>query len=82
MSKTKYRNWVIEHNPKPIPNHRHDWDVTHEEYDGPEDGRHFTAESLDDAKNQVDEYYNEGGDEEYHNLKQLLSSKPVIIVEN
>ena len=49
----KYRNWIIELYPKPGPGH--DWDCTHEDYDGPEDDRYFTAGTLEQAKQKVDE---------------------------
>ena len=50
----KYRNWIIELNPKPGPGH--DWDCTHEDYDGPEDGRYLTAGTLIAARGAIDDY--------------------------
>lgn len=55
----KYRNWEITRNPKPVPDFRFDWDVTHEDYDGAEDSgdlRSFYAESVEEAKLGIDDY--------------------------
>ena len=50
----QYRNYVIEWNPKPIPNRKHDWDWVHEDYDGPGDKRCGTAASAAVAKVEID----------------------------
>lgn len=42
----KYKNWEITYNPKPIPFSNFDYDVVHIDYDGPEDGRSFSAGSI------------------------------------
>ena len=36
---SEYRDYVIEHNPPPIPVRSHDWQFWHRDYDGPEDDR-------------------------------------------
>lgn len=59
----KYRNWQICYDPPPIPDRRYDYTVTHIDYDGPEDGRCFTAASIQEAKELIDEY-GDGGDVE------------------
>ena len=51
---TKYRGYVIEYDPPPIPVRIHDWSFVHEDYDGPEDGRCGTAATLWDAKREID----------------------------
>lgn len=48
-------DYVIEHNPKPIPMRNHDWDWTHREYQGPGDRRCGTAASREDAERQIEE---------------------------
>lgn len=54
-----YKDWEIAYNPKPISDRRHDWDATHKDYDGPEDGRYITGRSVEDLIEQIDEF--EGG---------------------
>jgi hypothetical protein len=57
MSKSIKEGWHIEHNPKPIPDRRFDYDFWHDNYDGVEDGNHLcgTAESIEDAVKQISE---------------------------
>ena len=57
-----YKDWEITYNPKPIPDIRHDYDVTHLDYDGPEDDRHFTASTYEEAINLIDEYIDDHGE--------------------
>jgi len=52
---TKHKDWIITYNPKPVPNRRHDYDAVHEDYDGPEDGRCFTAASVEEAIEEINE---------------------------
>ena len=54
---TRYRGYVIEYDPPPIPVRLHDWTFAHEEFDGaPDSGdmRAGTAASLEDAKREID----------------------------
>ncbi len=41
-----YRGYLIDRDPPPIPDRRHDWRWVHRDYDGPEDGRCGTSPSL------------------------------------
>lgn len=53
----RYRGFRIYHDPKPIPDRRHDWEYAHEDYDGAPDSnddRHGTAASLEAAKAAID----------------------------
>jgi len=50
----RYRDYVIEWNPKPIPTRKHDWDFVHDDYDGPGDRRCGTAASIVAAKVEID----------------------------
>lgn len=50
-----YRNFLIHHEPPPIPYRGADWQFRHKDYDGPEDGRCGTAPSLEEAKARIDE---------------------------
>lgn len=52
---TRYRGYEIAHDPKPIPTRAHDWGFVHEDYDGPDDPRHGTAPSLEEARRAIDE---------------------------
>lgn len=55
------RHWHIEYVPKPIPDRRHDFDFWHDDYDGaPDSGdnRCGTAESVEDALEQIREIEN------------------------
>ena len=63
MAKTTYRDYHIEYQPKPIPTRKHDWNWTHEDYDGPGDPRCGTAASEAAAKIAVDEMEWELADE-------------------
>ena len=46
----RYKKWLIEFNPKPIPNRKHDWCCEHDDYDGePGSDLYFTAESAEVA---------------------------------
>ena len=51
----EYRDYIIEHDPPPIPDRRHDWNFAHKDYDGPGDPRIGTAASLEAAKSEIDE---------------------------
>jgi hypothetical protein len=56
----KYRNWVITLYPESLKDLRLVYDVVHENYDGSPasgDDRSFRAESIEDAKREIDEYY-------------------------
>ena len=55
-----YKEWIITHDPKPIPIRWHDYNVVHYEYDGPEDRQCFTARSVEDAKRRIDEEFEDG----------------------
>jgi hypothetical protein len=49
-------NWIITHDPKPIPSRDHDWDWHHTDYDGASDSgdnRCGTASSAADAIQQI-----------------------------
>lgn len=46
--------WTITYNPKPIPDRRHDYDVCHDDYDIDRPELFFTAESKEDAQNEID----------------------------
>ena len=52
----KYRGYTITYNPPPIPIRTCDWQFVHDSYDGPEDGRCGTAQSLAYAKELIDEW--------------------------
>jgi len=54
----KYRGYTLSLDPKPIPDRSHDWDFSHEDFDGaPDSGdnRCGTAETLADACEQIDD---------------------------
>lgn len=46
-----YRGWLIECDPKPIPDRRYDWDY----WDPDDDGVAYTAESREAAMDAIDE---------------------------
>ncbi len=46
--------WIIEFNPKPIPDRQFDYDFYHEDHDG-ENGLCGTAKDIEDAVNQINE---------------------------
>lgn len=52
-----YRGYWINYNPPPIPIRTHDYHYWHDDYEGPGDHRHGTAESIDACKKQIDEIY-------------------------
>ena len=56
---TKYREFEITYNPKPIPYFEHDFDCVHPDYDGADggNGMYFTASSREDGKIKIDEYW-------------------------
>ena len=57
-----YKDWIIQHNPKPIPIRTHDWDAFHEDYDGAIDSgdtRSFTAPTKSEAKALILEWIRE-----------------------
>lgn len=53
-----YRNHKIEYDPKPIPHRGCDYNIIHESLD-PEMALCSTAESVDQAKQMIDEYLEE-----------------------
>ena len=68
MAEIKYRGYLIERWPPPIPDRSHDWQWRHEDYDGapwehggpPLDHRAGTSPSLEQAKADIDEQIMEG----------------------
>lgn len=61
MLEEVYKEFGITHNPKPIPCSDHDFDCVHPEYDGADggNGMYLTASSLENAKQRIDEYWDE-----------------------
>lgn len=59
-----YRDYIIEYNPKPIPDRSCDYDWFPEDYDGPEDGRGGTAGTVEEAERMVDEEIDERSQED------------------
>ena len=53
MKPVIYKNWEITYSPKPIPVRVYDYDAVHHDYDGPEDGRCITGDSVDDQLEQL-----------------------------
>lgn len=64
MEQTIYREFEITYHPKPIPCSDHDFDCTHPDYDGADggNGMYFTASSVEDGKEMIDEYWADIGD--------------------
>ena len=48
----KIGNWTVEHNPKPVPRRLHDYDVTHDDYDGI-NGLFFSCSSVEEARTEI-----------------------------
>jgi len=57
MKDVEYRDYVISHTPQPYTRGLFGFQFTYKDYDGPEDSRIGSAESVDDAKNQIDVIY-------------------------
>jgi hypothetical protein len=55
MRQIVYKNWEITYNPKPIPVRVYDYDAVHKDYDGPEDNRCITGDSVDALIDRIDE---------------------------
>jgi hypothetical protein len=55
MSNFKYKDWEITYNPKPIPVRVYDYEAVHKDYDGLEENRCFTGESVQALKDRIDE---------------------------
>ena len=53
MKHIRVGHWCIDYNPKPIPDRRYDYDVSHEEYDGESGDFFFNAESIEEAKKEI-----------------------------
>ena len=53
-----FDDYILKYDPKPIPDRNHDWEVTHKDYDPPDD-RHFTGASLEEVWGQVIDYNEE-----------------------
>ncbi len=51
--------WKFYCNTKPIPCRKHDWEAVHIDYDGEEDKRFFTGESVEDLEEQIEEWEQE-----------------------
>lgn len=51
----EYKGWEISYNPKPIGTRDHDWDATHDDYDG-DNGMYLTAGSVHDCHRLIDEF--------------------------
>ena len=52
----RYGKWLIEYDPKPIGERRHDYDVTHDDYDDT-NGLYFTAGSVEEAMDEIEFEY-------------------------
>lgn len=58
----QYRDFTIYYDPPPIPVRTCDWHYVHKDYDGAPDGndnRCGHAPSLEDAKAEIDDWYEE-----------------------
>lgn len=58
LVKIRYRGYDIEYNPPPIADRNHDWQFSHQDYNGGSDNldqRCGTAPSLEVAKREIDE---------------------------
>jgi hypothetical protein len=49
-------DYIIIHDPKPIPSRNHDWEWQHKDYDGPGDKRCGTTHSREAAVNAIIEF--------------------------
>ncbi len=49
-----YRGWYIQCAPPPIPIRAYDWHYWHKDYDGPDDARTGSAQSLTTAMAEID----------------------------
>ena len=55
----RYRSYTIRFDPPPIPDRNHDWQCSHDDYDGAPDsmdGRCFSGPTVQDCKDQIDEW--------------------------
>ncbi len=59
MIPVRYRNFIINYDPPPIPVRDHDYHWVHEDYDGPEDSRLGSSASLKAAFAEIDLWYEE-----------------------
>jgi hypothetical protein len=55
MGDIKVGGWTISYNPKPIPDRRFDYDVTHDDYDMDRTELYFCAGSIDEAMKEIEE---------------------------
>jgi hypothetical protein len=71
---TTYRDFNIDHN---------GWAYiySHKEYDGPEDKRCGSADSIEDAKDSIDEYYYENIIYAVHHSEALAPAKFCLVSE-
>ena len=56
LTPENYEDWEVFYWAKPIPDRNHDWEITHKNYDGEGDHRHFTGPTLSDVWSQAKEY--------------------------
>ena len=56
MKTIEYKGWLISHNSKPIPTCMYDYDAVHKDYDGPEDSRCISGSSVDNLKEEIDNW--------------------------
>ena len=59
MKSVTYKDWEITYNPKPIPVRIYDYEAIHKDYDGPEDCRCFTGDSVEFLKAEIDDWEDE-----------------------
>lgn len=60
MDTVLYRDFQIIYWPPPIPIRRWDWHFAHLEFCGDGDNRHGDAGSLEEAKQEIDRWHDEG----------------------
>ena len=51
----RYQSYHITYWPPPIPDRNHDYQFSHDDYDGPGDRRCGSAKSVEDAQKKIDE---------------------------
>lgn len=77
----RYGGYTIRYDIKPIPIRSHDWTWVHMEYDGPEDDRIGTADSVESAVAQIDEFIRENEGFSYESLEVLAKSDATLFNE-
>lgn len=71
-----YKDWTINCDPKPIGTAQHDWEASHNDYDGEDQELCFTAKSFEECRDKIDAWHEEEEEIYAWHVKQFIGEEP------